>query len=37
MPLTGIDPLTALIVIDLQRGIVDSPLVHSYVVGKRVR
>lgn len=28
MPLTALDPTTALIVIDLQKGIVDYPLVH---------
>jgi nicotinamidase-related amidase len=28
MPLSTIDPKTALIVIDLQKGIVDAPTVH---------
>jgi nicotinamidase-related amidase len=28
MPLTALDPITALIVIDLQKGTVDHPLVH---------
>ncbi len=29
MPLTALDPMTALIVIDLQKGTVEHPLVHS--------
>lgn len=29
MPLTALDPITALIVIDLQKGTVDHPLIHS--------
>jgi nicotinamidase-related amidase len=28
MPLTALDPITALIVIDLQKGIVDRPFIH---------
>jgi nicotinamidase-related amidase len=28
MPLTALDPMTALIVIDLQKGTVDQPLIH---------
>jgi nicotinamidase-related amidase len=28
MPLTALDPITALIVIDLQKGIVDHPVIH---------
>src|SRR5438132_539319 len=36
MALTTLDPITALIVVDLQRGIVGSPIVHSMddVVGR---
>jgi nicotinamidase-related amidase len=29
MPLTALDPITALIVIDLQKGIVEYPLIHT--------
>ncbi|WP_260736032.1 isochorismatase family protein [Tunturiibacter lichenicola] len=30
MPLTALDPITALIVIDLQKGIVEYPLIHPF-------
>lgn len=30
MSLTALDPITALIVIDLQRGIVDHPMIHPF-------
>lgn len=30
MPLSTLDPMTALIVVDLQRGIVDHPMIHPF-------
>jgi hypothetical protein len=37
MPLTTLDPKTALIVVDLQKGIINSPFVHpiAAVLAKR--
>ena len=38
MPLTALDPVTALIIIDLQKGVADHPLIHplSEIIPGRV-